>query len=90
MKIQQTLTFKKKLKKLPRKHLLEVELMIKMIVENPSIGERKKGDLADVLVHKFKLNKQLQLLAYSFDEESKILTLLQLGSHENFYRDLKA
>jgi hypothetical protein len=29
------------------------------------------------------------LLAYSYEDDSAALTLLALGVHENFYRDLK-
>ncbi len=36
------------------------------------------------------MTNQLVLLAYSFDLEEEVLVLLALGSHENFYRDLKA
>jgi len=32
---------------------------------------------------------QLTLLAYNYDETDENFTLLALGSHENFYRDLK-
>jgi hypothetical protein len=32
---------------------------------------------------------QLTLLAYSYDGSVLTLTLLAIGSHENFYRDLK-
>ena len=43
-----------------------------------------------VFVYKFKMDKQLVLLAYSVsDDEIMTLYLLKLGSHENFYRDLK-
>lgn len=56
---------------------------------NPNIGEQKKGDLAFLQVHKFKMNKQLTLLGYSFDDGALVLELMALGSHENFYRDLK-
>jgi mRNA-degrading endonuclease YafQ of YafQ-DinJ toxin-antitoxin module len=31
----------------------------------------------------------LTLLAYTYEEEVVTLTLLALGSHENFYRNLK-
>ncbi|MDA0248357.1 MAG: type II toxin-antitoxin system RelE/ParE family toxin, partial [Proteobacteria bacterium] len=36
---------------------------------------------------KFKTNGQMMLLAYEFDPETRMLLLL--GSHENFYRELK-
>ncbi len=58
-------------------------------MENPLLGEGKVGDLAGVLVYKFKINKQLALLAYTFEETTITLTLLALGQHENFYRELK-
>jgi hypothetical protein len=32
---------------------------------------------------------QQYLLGYTFDEQTMMLTLLALGGHENFYRDLK-
>jgi len=44
-------------------------------------------DLAGVFVYKFKCNDQLTLLAYEYDPKTRLLLLL--GSHENFYRNLK-
>ncbi|HEY7774118.1 MAG TPA: type II toxin-antitoxin system RelE/ParE family toxin, partial [Marinagarivorans sp.] len=55
----------------------------------PNIGEQKKGDLAFLRVHMFKMNKQLTLLGYSFDDGALILELMALGAHESFYRDIK-
>ena len=55
----------------------------------PTLGEQKKGDLAFLRVYKFKMSKQLTLLGYSFDDGTLILELMALGSHENFYRDIK-
>ena len=49
----------------------------------------KTGDLAGVQVYKYKRKTQQYLLAYRVNPTGKILTLLALGSHENFYRDLK-
>ena len=49
---------------------------------------RRLGDLAGIRIYKFRLSNQMYLLAYRvLDTES--LKLLTLGSHENFYRDLK-
>jgi len=89
MHIQQTNTFKKYLKKLPapQKKILDKE--VKAILEEPSLGALKKGDLSGIRVHKFKINQQLMLLAYFFDPDEQSITLLALGNHENFYRDLK-
>lgn len=59
------------------------------IIENPAIGEQKTGDLDFLRVYKLLMNNQLTLLGYSYENEMIILTLLALGSHENFYRDIK-
>lgn len=59
---------------------------------NPNIGKQKKGGglaFLRVHTHKFKTNKQLTLLGYSFDDGALVLELIALGSHENFYRDIK-
>jgi mRNA-degrading endonuclease RelE of RelBE toxin-antitoxin system len=89
MKIQQTLSFKSKAKKLHKNQLKELEVAIKAIYENSTIGTKKKGDLSEVYVYKFKMNGSPHLLAYTWSEEESLLTLLQLGVHENFYHDLK-
>ncbi len=90
MKIEQTLSFKSKAKKLHKNQLNDLEKAIKEIVKDPLMGIKKKGDLVDVYVYKFKMNKMVHLLAYMWNAEEDLLTLLQLGVHENFYRDLKS
>lgn len=89
MKIVQTNRFEKAYKKLHKNQLVDANNAIKEIIENPEIGTLKKGDLADVRVYKFKMVGQLTLIAYSFEDKKIVLTLLAIGSHENFYRDLK-
>ena len=59
------------------------------LIADPMIGDSKAGDLEGVRVHKFEMANQLNLLAYSYEDEILTLTLLAIGSHENFYRDLK-
>jgi mRNA-degrading endonuclease YafQ of YafQ-DinJ toxin-antitoxin module len=66
-----------------------VESAISLLVVNPELGDKKTGDLSDVYVYKFKMVKQLCLLAYTYDAQRGLLILLAVGSHENFYRDLK-
>jgi mRNA-degrading endonuclease RelE of RelBE toxin-antitoxin system len=89
MKIQQTLSFKSKAKKLHQNQVKELEAAIKKICNDPKIGVRKKGDLSEVNVYKFNMSNSLYLIAYTWDDKESLLTLLQLGVHENFYRDLK-
>ena len=69
----------------PEKDSLDRE--IKRIMEDPSIGEEKKGDLRGVFVHKFNLKATQYLLGYRrFGDD---LELVMIGPHENYYRDLK-
>jgi mRNA-degrading endonuclease YafQ of YafQ-DinJ toxin-antitoxin module len=90
MKVVQTQTFAKVVKKLYRNQKEDLDKAVKNIMNDTSIGELKVGDLAGVRVYKFKMVTQPVLLAYTYNLDSIILTLLTLGSHENFYRDLKS
>ena len=87
--VLQTPTFKKAMKKLKPNQKKDLDAAIKALMKDPKLGEQKKGDLSFLRVHKFKMNKQLTLLGYSFDDGTLILELMALGSHENFYRDVK-
>ena len=90
MEIVQTNRFKKAYRKLHSNQLHEVNKAIKTVMGNPDIGEKKKGSLSWLRVFKFKVLGQLTLLGYSVEKNEKIvLTLIDIGSHENFYRDLK-
>ena len=87
--IKQSVSFKKTVKKLSKqqKEMLDDEL--KKLMKKPTMGELKKGDLDFLRVHKFKFSNQEVLLGYMYEDDKLILTLLKLGSHENFYRDIK-
>jgi mRNA-degrading endonuclease YafQ of YafQ-DinJ toxin-antitoxin module len=89
MKILQTNIFKKAVKKLHKNQKKDLDSAVNAIVKNPALGELKVGDLSGGFVYKFKMVKQLTLLAYSYDHGSITLELLAIGPHENFYRDLK-
>ncbi len=89
IEVYQTNRFEKALDKLPQQFRSVVEDEIDAIVENPELGELKKGDLSYLRVHKFKLNNQLTLLGYSWNQSQLIIHLLSLGSHENFYQQQK-
>lgn len=89
-KIEQTSSFAKKVKKLHKNQKSDLDKAVRAIVDNPALGELKKGDLSFLRVYKFKMAKQLTLLGYSYDEHGTLtLTLMAVGSHENFYRDMK-
>lgn len=88
MQIYQSRSFEKKVKKLNEKEKYELDNEIKQIVQNPSIGSEKKGDLRGIFVHKFNLQNHMYLLAYRVVMEES-LELIMIGPHENYYRDLK-
>ncbi|MFQ3251478.1 MAG: mRNA-degrading endonuclease RelE of RelBE toxin-antitoxin system [Glaciecola sp.] len=87
--ILQTPSFKKAVKKLHKNQKMELDNAVKKLIENPLLGEQKKGDLIFLRVYKFKMLKQLTLLGYSYEDGTVTLELIALGSHENFYRDVK-
>lgn len=88
-KVLQTTSFKKAAKKLRTNQKEDLDKAVKALIENPLLGEQKKGDLSFMRVYKFKMVKQLTLLGYSYEDGTVVLELLTFGSHENFYRDAK-
>jgi len=87
MKIIQSRSFEQRVKKLSHAQKKVLDEQVKFIIENPTIGTEKKGDLSEVSVHKFKIKTIQYLLAYRFNEE--LLELIMIGPHQNYYRDLK-
>jgi len=85
--VLQSTPFRRAYKKLHPNQKADVDDAVTAIIADPTLGEAKKGDLAGVYVYKFQCVGQLFLLAYEYDPATRLLLLL--GSHENFYRDLK-
>ena len=81
--------FDKTLDKLSKVQQQTVENEIDNIIEDPELGEQKKGDLRHLWVHKFKMDNQEWLLGYNWEEGQLTIHLLQLGSHENYYKEAK-
>lgn len=87
--VQQTRRFVRQYKKLHDNIVVDVDAAVEVVAENPMVGDRKRGDLADLLVYKFHSQGQLYLLGYTVDDNVRLIYLEAVGSHENFYRDLK-
>ncbi|MBU2774465.1 type II toxin-antitoxin system RelE/ParE family toxin [Acidithiobacillus ferrooxidans] len=87
--VRQTRRFSRSYKKLHDKVVADVDAAVAAIAENPDIGEKKRGDLAQLWVYKFRSQNQLYLLGYIRDDDVRLVWLEAIGSHENFYRDLK-
>ena len=87
--LKQTRRFARAYKKLHENIAADVDSEAAEIAKDPSIGELKKGDLADLHVYKFHSRSQLYLLGYTIDDDIRLVYLEAAGPHENFYRDLK-
>ena len=87
MKIRQSRTFEKSVRRLRKQEKISLDNQIKKIQNNPNIGKRKKGDLCNVYIHKFKVKTTQYLLSYRFIENN--VELIMMGPHENYYKDLK-
>lgn len=87
--VLQTPSFKKTVKKLHQNQKADLDNAVKALIENPLLGEQKKGDLSFLRVYKFKMVNQLTLLGYNHQDGTITLELIALGAHENFYRDIK-
>ncbi|MEO8418289.1 MAG: type II toxin-antitoxin system RelE/ParE family toxin [Methylophilaceae bacterium] len=87
--VRQSRRFARQYKKLHDNVAVDVDYAVEKVAAQPSIGERKKGDLAQLIVYKFHSQGQLYLLGYSVDDEIRLVYLEAVGPHENFYRDLK-
>jgi mRNA-degrading endonuclease RelE of RelBE toxin-antitoxin system len=87
MKIYQSRSFEKKIKRMHKREKEILDQEIRNIADNPSIGDEKKGDLRGIFIRKFKIKTVEYLLAYRMVGAD--LELIMIGPHENYYRDLK-
>ena len=87
--LRQTRRFARAYKKLHDNVAADVDEATRVVAADPTVGERKKGDLAELFVYKFHSQNQLYLLGYTVDDEVRLVYLEAVGPHENFYRDLK-
>ena len=53
------------------------------------VGQKKKGPLSDLWVHKFRDQGQLYLPGYTRDDSVRLVYLKTVGLHKNLYHDLK-
>jgi mRNA interferase YafQ len=89
VRVVETPSFRKDVKRLHPNQKQDVDGAVRAVLEDPGVGEQKAGDLAWLRVYKFRMVNQLTLLGYEIKDQETII-LHTVGSHENFYRDLKA
>jgi len=88
--VLQTRRFARVYKKLTQATLIaDTDAAVGAVANNPDVGERKRGDLAQLWVYKFRSQGLLYLLGYTREDTVRLIYLEAMGPHENFYRDLK-
>lgn len=88
-RVVQTRRFARQYKKLHDNIAADVDQVVADVAANPESGERKKGDLSELRVVKFRSQGQLYLLGYTLEDAVRLIYLEAVGPHENLYRDLK-
>ena len=86
MRILQSGVFRKWVRKLHQREKSILDDQVRKILQDPSVGQEKRGDLKGVFVHKFMVGTIQYLLSYRIAEDC--LELIMIGPHENYYRDL--
>ncbi len=81
--------FNKQFRKFPEREQKNIRKEIGKIVQNPLIGEPKKGILKGIRVYKWKILNQLYLLGYEFVKKEKTIHLYAIAIHEGFYKILE-
>ena len=81
--------FGKAKKRMPAAAQRATDDAVRAIMANPLVGEPKVGALKGVRVLKFKVKTLELLLAYQCEARRKIIEVLDVGPHANFYRELQ-
>ena len=81
--------FRREYRRLDKPIQVLVDDAIELISDNPELGTQKTADLIGIYVYKFRFKGRLYLLGYDVNEQIRLIYLLSIKSHQNFYRDLK-
>ncbi len=73
--VRQTRRFARIYKKLHDNAVAEVNAAVEVVAQNPDIGDKKKGDLSELWVYKFRCLGQLYLLGYTRDDGVQLVYL---------------
>jgi hypothetical protein len=66
-----------------------IDATVRAILADPLIGKPKVGVLKGVRIFKFTHQGLEYLVAYRLEMRTRLIQLLTVGPHENFYRDLQ-
>jgi hypothetical protein len=94
MEVNYKRPFAQYVKKAHKPLQLVIEDEVAVVCDTPEVGELKVGDLAGIRVHKFRFGRQEYLIAYRAPDgdapvEFLVIDFYQVGTHENFYAELK-
>ena len=67
----------------------KVIAVLEKIAENPFIGDRLKGDLATIYSYHLQVTGVEYRIAYQIREQEIVVVVMQIGTRENFYEELK-
>jgi len=79
-RVIQTSSFKIYLKILSETDKQALDFHIMEIVANPYLGLSRIGDLSDIRICTYRNGKRVFQLAYKYDENNRIITLMALDS----------
>jgi len=79
MKVYQSRSFAKKVKRISKNEKSALDNEIREIIYNPTISEKKKDALKEIFLRKFNFQITQQLLAYNFapEDESELSCLFR-------------
>lgn len=81
---------KSDLKKLDKPVVKDIhDIHLDFILDKPLAGERLYGELEEVFSYHFRKNKADYRIAYTVDDEKKIVYFIMIAKRENFYETLK-
>jgi mRNA interferase RelE/StbE len=79
----------RELKKFDKPVRTKILSALDKIAENPFIGDLLKGDLSTIYSYHLKVSSVEYRIAYQVREEEIFVVVLQVGTRENFYEELK-
>ncbi|EIW18741.1 MULTISPECIES: type II toxin-antitoxin system RelE/ParE family toxin [Pelosinus] len=79
----------KQLRNLDKPIKNKIIIILEKIAENPFVGERLKGNLTAIYSYHLKIASVEYRIAYQIKEQEIIIVIMQIGTRENFYEELK-
>ncbi len=82
-------TAARQLRKFDEQVKIRILYALEKISNNPYCGEVLKGDLSAVYAYHMKIKGVEYRISYQIKEQEIVVVVLQIGTRENFYEELK-